>query len=268
MGSRTSSPRRMIFSRRHFCLALGAAVLLPRRLLFAADTEVFVAETYRNARKQTMPYRLFVPPAYDQRKQYPLVLWLCGSAGRGDNNLNQISIGNVIGTHVWTTPENQAKHPCFVVAPQCPDNAVWSEGAAKPAAPLLLALEMLSDLQRKFRIDPLRLYVAGQSMGGFGTWSVISAQPEMFAAAIPLCGGGDETQAAKLTRIPIWAFHGARDESVNVERSRTMIAAIRKAGGQPKYTEYADEGHAVWIKAFDEPELLPWVFSQSRRAHS
>ena len=98
--------------------------------------------------------------------------------------------------------------------------------------------------------------------------AIRAAHPGVFAAAIPLCGGGDETQAAKLTRIPIWAFHGAKDESVNVERSRTMIAAIRKAGGLPKYTEYPDEGHAVWIKAFDEPELLPWVFSQSRRAHS
>src|SRR6266850_3089090 len=165
--------------RRSFCFALGAAAFLPRRLLAAPDTEVFVAEMYRNARNQTMPYRLFVPPAYDrQAKAFPIVLWLCGSAGRGSNNLNQISIGNVIGSHVWTTPENQAKHPCFVVAPQCPDNEAWSDAAAKPVAPLLLALEILSDLQRKFRIDPLRLYAAGQSMGGFGTWSVISAHPE------------------------------------------------------------------------------------------
>jgi predicted peptidase len=196
-----------MLDRRHFCLALSAAAVLPRRLLAATDTEVFVAEMYRNAREQTMPYRLFVPPAYDKRRQYPLVLWLCGSAGRGNNNLNQISIGNVIGTHVWTTPENQAKHPCFVVAPQCPDNEAWSEGGAKPAAPLWLALEILNELRRKFRIDPRRLYVAGQSMGGFGTWSIIFAHPETFAAAIPLCGGGDETQAAKLTRMPIWAFH-------------------------------------------------------------
>jgi predicted peptidase len=259
----------MIFNRRDFCLALSAAAaLLPRRLLAATDIEVFVAEMYRNARNQTMPYRLFIPPAYDKRRQYPLVIWLCGAAGRGNNNLNQISLGNVIGTHVWTTPENQAKHPSFVVAPQCPDNETWSEGGAKPAAPLLVALEILSELQRRFRIDPLKLYVAGQSMGGFGTWSVISAYPQAFAAAIPLCGGGDETQAAKLTRIPIWAFHGARDESVNVERSRSMIAAIRKAGGQPKYTEYPDEGHTVWTKAFNEPELLLWVFAQSRRSQS
>src|SRR5712691_1020104 len=93
----------MILNRRHFCFALGTAALLPRRLLAVAETEVFVPEMYRNGANQTMPYRLFVPPAYDKRRKYPLVFWLCGAAGRGNNNLNQISIGNVIGTHVWTT---------------------------------------------------------------------------------------------------------------------------------------------------------------------
>ena len=101
-------------------------------------------------------------------------------------------------------------------------------------------------------------------MGGFGTWSVIERYPEMFAAAIPLCGAGDPTQAAKLTKIAIWAFHGAKDEAVSVEGSRSMINAIRKAGGNPRYTEYPDTNHDVWTKAFNEPELLPWVFAQKR----
>ena len=101
-------------------------------------------------------------------------------------------------------------------------------------------------------------------MGGFGTWTAITAHPQLFAAAIPLCGGGDVNQAAKLKQIPIWAFHGAKDQAVPVERSREMIAAIRKAGGNPKYTEYPDQDHAVWEKAFNEPDLLPWVFAQKR----
>jgi predicted peptidase len=259
--------------RRNFCFGLGAAAFLHRGSIRADEPEVFTAETYRNARNQTMRYRLVVPSAYEKQSQYPLVLWLSGAAGRGSNNRNQISFGNVLGAHVWTTPENQTKRPCFVVAPQCPDNEGWSEGhdpvtnnplGAKPAAPLLLALEIVRDLQNRFRIDLRRLYVAGQSMGGFGTWSLIEAYPKMFAAAIPLCGGGDPTQAAKLTKIPIWAFHGAKDESVSVEGSRSMIAAIRKAGGNPRYTEYPDTNHDVWTKAFNEPELVPWVFGQKR----
>ena len=253
-----------MITRRDFCLAMSATVLLPRQLVTAAEDEVFAPFIYRNPKNQTMPYRLFSPPNYDRRRQYPMVLWLCGSAGRGDNNLNQISIGNVIGTHVWTTADNQSKHPCFVVAPQCPQNESWSDESAKPSAPLMLALELLSELRQKLRIDSSRLYVTGQSMGGFGTWTAITAHPQLFAAAIPLCGGGDVNQAAKLKQIPIWAFHGAKDQAVPVERSREMIAAIRKAGGQPKYTEYPDQDHAVWEKAFNEPDLLPWVFAQKR----
>src|SRR5947207_2911151 len=138
-----------MINRRNFCFALGAAALLHRGSIRASEAEVFTAETYRNSRNQMMPYRLFVPPAYDKRSQAPLVLWLCGSAGRGSNNLNQLLFGNVIGSHVWTTLENQTKHPCFVVAPQCPENQTWTEGhdrvtnnplGTKPAAPLLLAL--------------------------------------------------------------------------------------------------------------------------------
>jgi predicted peptidase len=254
-----------MISRREFCLGIGATLLLPLQLARAAENEVFAPRVFRNGRNQTMPYRLFVPASYDRRERCPLVFWLSGSAGRGDNNLNQISIGNVIGSHVWTTPENQSKHPCFVVAPQCPENQTWSTSGAEPDAPLLLALELLSELRKEWSIDSQRLYITGQSMGGFGTWAAISAYPKMFSAAIPLCGGGDERQATKLTRIPIWAFHGAKDETVGVERSRKMIAAIRRAGGQPKYTEYADEGHMVWNRAFNEPELLPWVFAQKRK---
>jgi len=106
-----------MINRRNFCFALGAAALLHRGSRRAIEPELFTAETFRNSRNQTMPYRLFVPSAYDKRSEYPLVLWLCGGAGRGSNNRNQISLGNVLGAHVWTTPENQTKRPCFVIAP-------------------------------------------------------------------------------------------------------------------------------------------------------
>jgi predicted peptidase len=268
-----------MISRRTFCFGLGAAAFLRRASIRVSDPEVFTAESYRNSHDQTMPYRLFVPPTYDKRTQYPLVLWLSGGDGRGSNNLNQISFSNVLGSHAWTTPENQARHPCFVMAPQCPDDQEWLEAkdpaitdrvaraaGARPAAASLLALEILRDLQKRFRIDARRLYITGQSMGGSGTWSLIQAYPKMFAAAIPLCGAGDPAQAANLTKMPIWAFHGAQDPTVGVEGSRNMIDAIRKAGGNPRYSEYPDTRHNVFTKAFTEPELLPWVFSQSRHS--
>ena len=258
-------------NRREFCVAIGAALALgkPARphtsspaFYSEAQTEVFAANVFRKAGDEAMPYRLFVPPGYDKRTKYPLVLWLHGGAGRGTDNLKQISGGNTIGSHVWTRAANQAKHPCFVVAPQCPDEASWSTfDTVIPGRQLEMVLELLQELQKTYSLDPKRFYVTGQSLGGFGTWAIVSQHPEMFAAAMPVCGGGNES-AAKLIKTPIWAFHGEKDQTVRVERSRQMIAAIKQAGGSPKYTEYAGEGHAIWEKVFSEPELLPWVFAQ------
>jgi predicted peptidase len=248
--------------RRDFCLALGGAVLL-QPFATAQEEGGFSALIYRSTRGQTMPYRLFVPEAYRKGNRYPLVVWLHGGAGRGSDNLKQITGGNISGSRVWTKPENQSGFPCFVVAPQCADEQLWATlEKAEPTGQLLIALELIKDLQRGFSIDDGRIYVAGQSLGGFGAWSLITAYPRRFAAAVPLCGGGDESKARQLVREHVWAFHGEIDASVSVERSRTMIAAIRRAGGSPRYTEYKGEGHVIWEKAFKAPELLPWVFAQ------
>ena len=253
-------------NRREFCLALGAALLLPNRA-FTTQGTVFLSKIYQNSSGGRIPYRLFIPQSYDKRKKYPLLLWLHGGAGRGSDNLKQISGGNMIGSHVWTLPENQSKHPCFVVAPQCPENEMWATiETAKSTGQLRLVLELLQDLEGTFSLDTRRFYVTGQSLGGFGTWSLISERPDMFAAAIPVCGGGDERAAPKLTKVSTWAFHGEKDEAVSVERSRKMVAAIRQAGGMPKYTEYKSAGHVIWDRVFTEPELLTWVFAQNRKA--
>nr|AIA10534.1 prolyl oligopeptidase family [uncultured bacterium] len=252
-------------NRREFCSFLGLALLGLNRKLFAQQESDFVAKSFQNSRGKRMPYRLFIPAKYESRQKYPLVLWLHGGAGRGSDNSSQISGGNTIGPHVWTLPENQSRNPCFVFAPQCPVDEEWATiSKAQPSEQLHLALEILQLLQRTFSIDDQRLYVTGQSLGGFGTWSAITTRPKLFAAAIPVCGGGDESQASKLINTPIWAFHGEKDEAVSVERSRSMVEAIKKAGGTPRYTEYKDAGHVIWERVFHEAELLPWVFSQRR----
>lgn len=133
-----------------------------------------------------------------------------------------------------------------------------------PTSYLSLVLDLIKDLESSYSIDVKRRYVLGQSMGGLGTFAILTMQPNMFAAAVPVCGGGDESKAAQIAHIPIWAFHGEVDQAVRVERSRNMIAALTKAGGKPKYTEYKGEGHVIWTKVVMEPELLPWMFSQKR----
>ena len=101
-------------------------------------------------------------------------------------------------------------------------------------------------------------------MGGIGTWNFIAARPDIFAAAIPLCGGGDVSRASVIAKIPIWAFHGSNDKSVPVTESRMMIAAVQQAGGNPRYTEYPGVGHEVWLKAFQEKGLVEWLFAQHK----
>jgi len=213
------------------------------------------------------PYRLFVPSSYQSGKSYPLILWLHGSAGRGTDNIRNISGGNELGSHIWTYPENQKLHPCFVVAPQCPDTTLWvtNDGREDPPDQLDFVVQLLSSIEKMYHIDTNRVYVSGQSMGGVATWEILERYPEKFAAGIPLCGLSDTRKASVLSKIPIWAFHGAADSIVSVTHAREMIDALRKAGGHPKYTEYKGVGHDVWTVAFKERTLLEWVFSQHRQ---
>ena len=230
------------------------------------NPKAFQARTYRSARGETMPYRIFIPRDYDSRKKYPVILWLHGGGGRGNDNLKQISEGNTSGSHIWISENAQSKYPSFVLAPQCPEDQMWTTvETAKSTRQLGLALEILAAIEKEFAIDTRRRYVAGQSMGGLGSWSLITEHPGMFAAAIPVCGGGNEKLARKLVKTAIWAFHGTLDQAISVERTGLMIAAVRSAGGHPKYTEYTDLGHNIWNRAFHEVDLLDWVFAQTSK---
>jgi len=229
----------------------------------------FVARSYRSAGGETMAYRLFVPADYDAVKEYPLVLWLHGAAGRGSDNLSQISGGNALGTHVWTTTENQAKYHAFVLAPQVSETKAWARPHANaPAISIRLALEILDAVEKEFQIDASRVYVAGQSMGGEGVWAAVAAAPGRFAAAIALCGYGFDDMIAPDAKTPVWIFQGDADPAVAVEIARRWVAALRAAGGNPKYTEVPGWGHNVWEKAFADPEVVPWIFSNHGEAAS
>ena len=106
--------------------------------------------------------------------------------------------------------------------------------------------------------------LTGFSMGGYGTWDLSARYPDLFAAAMPICGGGDVQQAGKLTKLPIWVFHGDADKAVPVERSRAMVSAIKQRGGNIKYTEYPGVGHDSWTATFSNPEIMQWLFDQAR----
>jgi predicted peptidase len=229
-------------------------------------------KTFTDAKDNTLSYRLLKPDNYDKKTKYPLVLFLHGAGECGKDNEAQLKHG----VAEFATKENRKNYPCFLVAPQCPSvrGGGWAKIdfrakeiklADKPSEPGRLALELVDALQKEYSIDSKRIYVTGLSMGGYGTWDAICRHPDKFAAAVPVCGGGDLNQAEKIAKLPIWVFHGAKDGAVKVERSRDMVEAIKKAGGKPKYTEYPEVGHDSWVKAYKDGDMMKWLFAQKRK---
>ena len=219
-----------------------------------------------------MPYRLFRPAS---KAKLPLVMYLHGDGGLGDDNEKQLNLGNIFGTRVWALPENQQRFPCCVVVPQTDRGWIryhpseLQNGASKPIAGLgegaQTALAIVDQLCREFAIDERRIYLTGQSMGGAGAWNMLAHRPGFFAAAAICCGSGQSADdGTGSIGTPLWNFHGEADHTVPVAVSRRFIAERRAAGGHPLYTEYPGVDHNVWQWAYTEPALLEWVFAQRR----
>jgi len=256
-------------------LFISILLLLTQIQVFAQNnsTQNYSREIFTNATGNSLNYRMLTPlidfkDCAEGTKKYPLVLFLHGAGERGNDNEKQL----IHGSKLFSDIETRQAHPAFVIFPQCPENKRWVEVdwnltshvmPTEASVNMQLVLDLIDDMQKRYPIDTNRIYVVGLSMGGFGTWDIISRYPEKFAAAVPICGGGDEAQAPKLNKIPIWAFHGGNDKLVLTDRSRNMINAIKTAGGAPRYTEYPGVGHLSWNKAFAEPDFLNWIFSNT-----
>jgi len=207
------------------------------------ETRIFVGK-----KGDTLHYLLLKPLHYDARKTYPLVISL-PAGGYGGS------------AAIWlSTASNRKEFPAFVFVPFCP------EVIGTPNYPPIdsLFFGAISALNKEPGIDIKRRYITGVSRGGYGTWHFICTRPDLFAAAIPVCGGGDTKLAQKIVNMPVWAFHGSADRNVLVSESRNMIAAIKKAGGNPKYTEFPGETHGIWYIVSTKPGLWDWLFAQKR----
>lgn len=222
----------------------------------------------------TLRYRLLYPLNYNPKKKYPVVLFLHGAGERGSDNEIQL-------THGWklfADSLNRAKYPAFVVFPQCPVNEFWARISTNritqqwefaSSEPMTRPLTMVSALMDSFAtsgsVNKKKIYIGGLSMGGMGTFDMLWRKPGFFAAAFPICGGGDSTKASVYgKKFPIWIFHGADDPVVNVNNSRRMVAALEASKAKVKYTEYPGVKHDSWNNAFAEPELMSWIFAQHR----
>ena len=196
---------------------------------------------------ENMQYAIRYPDGYTEGKAYPVLLFLHGAGTRGSDIKN-------ITTHSFLTrPDKMENYPFVVVAPLCHENTWFDLFETLKRFTLFVAKEPYT--------DPARFYLTGNSMGGYGTWQLAMSLPELFAAIIPICGGGMYWNAARLVNVPVWAFHGGKDGTVYVEESEKMVAAINKRGGNAKITIYPEHGHNSWNDTYDNPEIYAWLLS-------
>ena len=219
---------------------------------------------------QGLNYRFHAPAKVEPGKTYPLVLLLHGAGERGDDNLAQLKWGADELVN-WFKAKGEE---FYFVAGQVPNGKRWVEvdwsatdHAMLPAPSESMAklIGLVEHLFRTAAVDRSRVYVTGISMGGYGTWDLICRKPAWFAAAMPICGGGDPHQAWRIRELPIWAFHGDADQAVPVCRSRQMTAALWAVNGNNRYREYPGCGHNVWSTTYGDKAVLDWFFGNRRK---
>lgn len=191
-----------------------------------------------------------LPAGYgaDAAKRWPLVIFLHGSGERGAD------LKKVAKHGPPKLVEAGRDFPFILLSPQCPAGQWWD-----PAA-----LDLwLDGVVRKYKVDTKRIYLTGLSMGGFGSWGWAQKSPGRFAAILPVCGGGDPAEAAKLKDLPVWVFHGAKDTTVAPAKTEEMVAAIKAAGGEPRVTIYPEAAHDSWTETYANEEVYAWMLAQS-----
>jgi predicted peptidase len=222
-------------------------------------------------------YQVFIPEDWTPHRKWPVILALHGAGERGDDGLLQTDVG--MGTAIRT---NRSAIEAIVVMPQCRKKNWWTLPPMDD-----LAMTALAKATNEFHGDTHRIYLTGLSMGGYGAWHLAQKYPGKFAALVVICGGIRPRAAvlkafpdlAKVTppdspatylavaervgKTPVWIFHGAADKIVPVTESQRMAEAMKQIGAEVHYTEYPGVGHASWNKAYDEPQLFPWLFSKS-----
>lgn len=200
-----------------------------------------------------MGYLLYEPSNYSPTGDpVPLILFL---HGRGESN-GPLSIVAKWGPPRRLAAGEQMKY--LVVSPQCPRESFWSADDQEKRL-----LELLAHIRTHYNVDEDRIYLTGLSMGAFGTWRLAADHPGMFAAAVPVCGQGDPANGPKLTKLPIWAWHGTLDRAVPFEKSVEMVEAIKAAGGaKVRFTSLEHIGHASWQAAYQSSDLYDWLDQQ------
>jgi len=230
------------------------------------------------AKGDTLPYRILFPVDFNPAKKYPLIIVLHGAGERGNDNEAQL----LWGSKLFLKDTIRDRYPAIVVFPQCPANGWWANNKFEqdslthktkfiftvdqpPTKPMVSLLGLVDQLLDKPYVNKHQVYIGGLSMGGMGTYEIIGRKPNIFAAAFAICGGDNTNNAKKYAKkVPLWIFHGEKDSVVPYTHSESMVAAIKNAGGDPKYTLYPNDDHNSWNDAFAEPMFMAWLFSHKK----
>jgi predicted peptidase len=215
-------------------------------MVLSANKEIeFVEIENFNPKTLNNKYLLFLPKGYVKtNKDLPFLFFLHGAGERG----NEIEIVKRNGPPKFISQNKN--FPFIMAAPQCKEEMRWNTDEL---------IKLLDEIILKYKIDTKRIYLTGLSMGGFGTWEIAVKYPEKFAAIIPVCGGGDPAKACIMKNLPIWAFHGAKDDIVPLSKSEEMIKALKKCGGNPLFTIYPNAEHDSWTETYNNPEIYKWL---------
>ena len=255
-------------------LFLLMLVILPV-MLKAQDLASFERANFISGR-DTLPYRILLPQNFDESKKYPVLFFLHGSGERGNDNQSQL----VHGSKLFLKQESRKQFQAIIIFPQCPANSYWPnvkiesqnntrefnfQKGGKSTLAMELLVKLVKDIKAKPYADRSRFYVGGLSMGGMGTLEVLRRQRNTFAAAFSICGGDDIGNVKKYRKIPLWFFHGGKDDVVPLVNSERIVAALKTMGAEVKFTLYPEANHNSWDQAFAEPEFLPWLFSHSKK---
>jgi len=194
-------------------------------------------------------YLLYLPENYSKKGEpLPLILFLHGSGERG-SDLAKVKV------HGPPKVAEAMKLPFIVVSPQCPEEVWWDVEGLK---------YLLDDIIKKYNVDKTRIYLTGLSMGGYGTWEMAWKYPEYFAAVAPVCGGGNKHRVCGMKDVPVWAFHGAKDDVVPLEVGKEMVEALRECGGDVEFTVYPEANHDSWTETYNSQELYDWFLEHSK----
>lgn len=253
-------------SRAAFCIAL---CLLATGSF--AQRDRFSKKRFIDKAGDTLRYEV-LDPDRDTLRSTPLVIFLHGSGERGLDNEAQLKWGVQAFASDWM----MSQHPALVIAPQCPPGQQWANVERnknsntgklneKPGKQMQALRELIDQLVKTQHIDPKRIYITGLSMGGFGTFDAVERYPDLFAAALPVCGGGDASKISIAAKIPMWICAGADDPTVNNQYSVDMLLELRKGGARPGFTLYPETGHLSWIAVYSDQHIMNWLFAQHKQ---